>query len=687
MRRSFGYLGGISVGLLCWSGTCAAQSLIPAPQYDWSGLYLGGHLGTGWGSSSWTAGPGINGSSELFQPIDAFDGGGSWFGGLQGGYGYLLPNRVMLGAEADFSFPSWPKLPTGVSPLGISIGDNSTFASPTLGSVNFAETALASGTVRGRVGYAPGDWLVYATGGFAWTHDQQSLTQVSSGNNVSPSLWRLGWAAGAGVETPIAPHWTARLEYLFTDYGKTTTEFFGGLQPVTSDFRLQELRLGLNYQFGGDAGEAASTEAPADAVPDNLAFHGQGTFVAQGYPGFRSPYAGTQSLPGGGQVREISDLTLFAGLEPWRGGELWFEPDLDQGFGLASTHGLAGFASAEAYKVGAAYPYALVERLFLRQTIDLGGTTQNVDADLDQFASSTTVDRVILTIGKFAVVDIFDTNKYANDPKNDFLNWSLVNTGTFDYAADAWGYTYGAAGEWYQGDWTLRGGIFDLSKTPTGGGNDAPGYGLDGTFGQFQLDSEIERRYTLWEQPGAIRVTGFLTRGKGGSFKDAINLFQTTGLDVSDALAAVRHYQSRPGVSLNLEQRVTDRIGIFARAGWADGDVEPFDFSDIDETLAIGASLNGKPWGRPDDTIGVAGVINGISKIHQEYFADGGVGILIGDGQLPKYGIEKILEIYYSFAITSALKLSADYQLAADPGYNAQRGPVNIFGVRLHVEF
>jgi high affinity Mn2+ porin len=685
----FGFLGALCVPL-AWPLTCAAQSSDSTSQHDWSGPYLGGNVGVAWGTSSWNAGPGLSGSNELFQPIDHYDEGGSWFTGIQGGYNYVLPSQLLLGVEADFTFPPFPKLPTGANPFGLSIGGNTTLPSPTLGATDFFETVLMSGSVRGRIGYAPGDWLFYGTGGFAWSYNQQSLTQVSTGNTVTPTLWRLGWTAGAGIETPIAPHWTARLEYLYTDYGKDTTNFFGGTQPVTSDFKLQELRLGLNYQFGGDAAPtSASTDAgaPADAASDNLVFHEQGTFVEQGYPGFHANYAGSNSLPKGGELRETSDVDLFVGWKPWQGGELWFEPGIDQGFGLANTHGMAGFPSAEAYKIGSSTPYARVDRYFIRQTFELGGDNQNIDADMTQFAGTTTANRVVLTVGKFSIVDIFDTNKYANDPKSDFLNWSLISTGTFDYAADGFGYTYGAAAEWYQGDWTPRVGIFDLSATPTGSAGSAPGYGLDGSFNQFQIDAELEHRHTLWGQPGAVRVTGFLSRGNNGSFKDAINLFQTTGLDVNDALAAVRHYQSRPGVSMNLEQQVTDTIGVFARAGWADGNVEPWDFTDIDRTVAGGVSLNGKQWNRPDDTIGVAGVINGISKIHEEWFADGGSGILIGDGQLSKYGLEKILETYYSYAITPAWKLSADYQFAVDPGYNRQRGPVSIGAVRLHVEF
>ncbi|MBV8118343.1 MAG: carbohydrate porin, partial [Alphaproteobacteria bacterium] len=390
---------------------------------------------------------------------------------------------------------------------------------------------------------------------------------------------------------------------------------------------------------------------------------------------------------GGGEGRETFDATFYAGLRLWQGAELWVDPEIDQGFGLANTHGAAGFASGEAYKLGAVYPYTQLRRYFIRQTINLGGAAQSIDADVNQFAGSTTQNRLVLTVGKFAIVDIFDTNQYANNPKTDFLNWSHINAGTFDYAGDAWGFTYGAAAEWYQGDWTLRAGAFDLSATPAGGGANVSAYGLDPAFSQFQLVSEIEKRYTLWQQPGAIKVTGFLSRGNAGSFQDAINLSQATGLGASDALAAVRHYQSRPGVSLNLAQPVSDSVGVFARAGWADGNVEPWDFTDIDWTGSAGVSLSGSRWGRPNDTVGVGGALNGIYGVHQAYFNLGGLGILIGDGQLPHPTFEKIFETYYSFAVTPALKLSLDYQFIADPAYNTQRGPVSIAAVRLHAQF
>ena len=248
--------------------------------------------------------------------------------------------------------------------------------------------------------------------------------------------------------------------------------------------------------------------------------------------------------------------------------------------------------------------------------------------------------------------------------------------------------SYGAAAEWYQGNWTWRAGIFDMSETPAGGGGDsALGYGLDPTFDQFEMVGEIENRYALWGQPGKIKVTGFLIRGRMGSFQNALDFSQATGLDVSDALAAVRTYQSRPGVSLNLEQQVTDTVGLFARAGWADGNVEPWDNTDIDRTVEAGLSFNGKPWNRLDDTVGIAGVLNGISSIHAAYFNAGGLGIVIGDGQLPHPGLEQIIEAYYSYAISPSTKVSFDYQHIGNPAYNTDRGPVNVFAGRFHWQF
>jgi high affinity Mn2+ porin len=651
----------------------------PASAYDWTGFYFGGNAGYAWGNSNWST-PGAAGAMAIAQPWDTFDEAGSWFLGLQGGYNYMLPNRWVVGVEADVKAPSFQNL------AGLSIGGVTTFNSP-FGNETYSETVLNSGTLRGRIGYAPGDWLFYVTGGFAWTYDQLTLTNNVTGATDMPFLWRLGWAAGAGIEVPVAPHWTARLEYLYTDYGNSSVLFADNGQRVSSDFSLNQVRAGLNYQFGNDP-VATIANAPDVQGTDNLNFHGQVTGTWQGYPPIRAPYTGPQSLIGSGQGRETVDATLAVGVRLWQGAEAWIDPEIDQGFGLGDTHGVAGFTSGESYKLGFTYPYARFNRYFVRQTIDLGGDSQKVDADFNQFAGSQTANRIVLTVGKFFLTDIFDTNKYANNSKADFLNWSVINNGVFDFGSDAWSDTYGAAAEWYQGNWTLRGAVADMSQTPADVGLDsALGYGLDPTFRQFELVGEIENRYTLWGEPGKIKLTGFLIRGDMGNYLEGIALAQATGMDVSDAVAAVRTYQSRPGLMLNVEQQVNDNVGLFARAGWADGQVEAWDNTDIDQTVEAGLSFSGKLWNRPDDTIGVAGVVNGISAAHIAFFNAGGLGIVIGDGQLPHPGPEEIFETYYSYSLSASTKLSFDYQFINNPAYNTDRGPVNVFAGRVHWQF
>ena len=228
-----------------------------------------------------------------------------------------------------------------------------------------------------------------------------------------------------------------------------------------------------------------------------------------------------------------------------------------------------------------------------------------------------------------------------------------------------------------QGAWTLRGGVFDMSIVPNS-------TQLDPQFGQFQWVGEIEHRHELWGQPGKVAVTGFLSRGRMGSYQDAVDLAELTG-GAADT-AAVRQYRSRGGVSFNLEQQIVPDVGLFARAGIANGDIEPYEFTDIDRTAAIGLSVQGKGWGRPDDAFGIAGVVNGISKVHQQYLNDGGLGILVGDGQLPHPAPEQILETYYSFPL-SFWRATFDYQLIVNPAYNRDRGPVSVIATRLHAQF
>ena len=659
-------------------GTMPVKALPVPASPDWTGFYLGGHFGYATGTSNWAATQGggaaaLNGSLDLFNSFDAFKGTGSYFAGLQAGYNRMLPSRFLFGVEMDFSAPN-------------TIAGSQTASSAPSGQASYTDTVLDFGTLRGRFGYAFDHWLVYGTGGVAWTYGKLERTQLAGmpvGGNIAIGtteaalLWRWGWAAGAGVEVPIAQNWTAKLEFLTTEFGKRQKSFPSAGQGYTSDLSMQSLQLGVNYQLGSDLSKSdVFTKGVSPLDTDDFNIHGQTTLVSQYALPFRAPYSGQNSLASNAG-RETLDVDLYLGFRPWKGAEIWIDPEIDQGFGLSGTFGVAGFPSAEAYKVGSTYPYARIPRAFLRQTIDLGGDTQRVDAGFNQFAGTQAADRIVITVGKFSVVDIFDKNKYANDPRGDFLNWTLVNTGTFDYAADAWAFTYGSAIEWYTGPWTLRAGVFDGPVVPNS-------TDLDPTFGQFQMVGEVERRYDLWGQPGKILVTGYLTRARMGNFTDAVQLAALTGAPAE--LSLVRTYTSKTGISANLEQQILPGLGLFARAGYTPGQLEAYAFTDDDATLAGGASISGKFWGRPNDTVGIAGILNTISNAHEAYLAAGGLTALIGDGELPHPGPEKILEAYYSLPLFN-WQLTFDYQFITNPAYNRDRGPVSVVATRLHAQF
>jgi high affinity Mn2+ porin len=419
---------------------------------------------------------------------------------------------------------------------------------------------------------------------------------------------------------------------------------------------------------------AAATD---ELSAESFAIHGQFTYVEQATSAFNAPYAGANSLsPNRGA--ETADVTVYLGARLWPGAEGWINGEVDQGRGLDDTLGVAGFPSGEAYKVGRNQPYLRLPRLFLRQTWNMDDTRQSVGAAANQLGGSRSANRVVITIGKFSVTDIFDTNQYAHDPRMDFFNWATVDAGTFDYAADAWGYTAGAALEWYQGAWALRGGLFDLSTVPNS-------VHLDPGFHEFQSVLEVERRHEIAALPGRVALTVFDSRGRMGLLNDAVQRAESTGTAVD--IAAVRRYRSRSGASLGLEQQLATDLGLFVRLGKAGGNVEAYEFTDIDRTVSAGVTLQGTRWHRSHDTLGLAAINNGISAARERYLNAGGLGILVGDGRLPHPGPEQIIETYYSLSVLQAAHLSVDYQWINHPGYNRDRGPVSVVSVRLHAQF
>jgi high affinity Mn2+ porin len=416
------------------------------------------------------------------------------------------------------------------------------------------------------------------------------------------------------------------------------------------------------------------------AVPEGgapLACYGQATYVEQETLGFRAPYRGPNSLSAR-SGRETVDATLYAGARLWHAAELWVNSEIDQGFGLDDTRGLAGFPSGEAYRVGRSVPYLRLPRAFLRQTLSFGEPSERQAGGPNQFPAYRSPDRLVITVGKFAVTDVFDTNQYAHDPRSDFLNWSAIDAGTFDYAADAWGYTVGAAAEAFLGSWTWRAGVFDLSNVP----NSAH---LEPALHEFQLLGELERRHEIGGRPGRVQLTAFDSRGRMGLLDEAVSAAAASGMPVD--IAAVRSFRSRLGVSASLEQQLAPDLGLFARLGKAAGNVETFEFTDLDRAIEAGGSLQGNSWGRAHDTLALAAMLNGISAARERYLDAGGLGIVVGDGRLPHPGAEKIVETYYQAALRDWLRVTGDYQWVGNPAYNRDRGPVSILALRVHLQF
>jgi high affinity Mn2+ porin len=429
------------------------------------------------------------------------------------------------------------------------------------------------------------------------------------------------------------------------------------------------------------AGEPA---AAAEAEKEEwFSIHGQATVVPQGNWKFRSPYVGPATTPYVGansflpllSYRTTNTDTLYFDVRLWRGTEVIFNPEVSGGRGLSDTTGIAGFPNGEAVRVGAPFPTPYVARLFVRQTIGLDGDVQKVEAAANQLAGVRDIDRITFTIGKLSATDIFDDNRYSHDPRTQFLNWSLMYNGAWDYPANTRGYDYGAAAEINTRYLAVRYGIFG---EPT----EANGSMIDTHFpkasGQIL---EFEERYEIGGHPGKLREWGFLNHAHMGNYREAL-----AEMPVSPDITLTRAYRFKYGFGVNVEQELTPNLGLWMRAGWNDGQSESWAFTEIDATAAIGLNVSGTLWSRPKDAAGLAFVVNGISDAHRDYLAAGGLGFIIGDGRL-NYRPEQIVETYYNWVPKEWLIVSADFQAVENPAYNHDRGPVAIFAIRAHLAF
>jgi high affinity Mn2+ porin len=660
-RRSREWVfAGLGLGVLALDSPAIAADVrlpVKAPHiqsvFDWTGFYIGAHAGFGRGASSAVlTDPAITASSGSF---------GGVIGGVQAGYNVQLSSGIVLGAEADITFPNYLPSNSIVNLLATPRSD-------------VVEQLDYAGSLRGRIGYASGHWLAYATGGLAWA-GERFVNTPAIGSEEKELNVRLGWAAGAGVEYAFAPHWSLRLEYLYSRFEQADIRFPSATQ-ISSSLDLQSIRVGLNRKFDGmGSSNFAPRTSLTDPESDRWEIHGQTTYLPQGYPRFRALYTGTNSLTPAPQAQATWSNSLYLNARLWEGGEVYYNPELLQGFGLNDTVGAAGFPNGEAQKSNFPYPHYNTSRLFLRQTFGFGGEQEELASGPNQLAGKVDVSRLTVQAGKFAVLDVFDGNSYAKDTRKDFMNWSMWAPGAFDYSADKVGLTYGATAELNQKQWALRSGYFLMQSVSNANSFDTK------VFERGTYVLELETRYSLFSLPGKLRTIAWLNSAFSGSYRETLNN-PAFNLDI----AQTRTGRIKYGYVVSLEQALTDEVGVFGRWSWNDGKTEIMAFTDIDASLSLGASIKGTRWGRPDDVIGIGGAINALSRDHRDFIAAGGLGVLIGDGQL-NYRRERILESYYAFALNKQITLTGDYQLITNPAYNADRGPVHVFSGRLHGEF
>ena len=436
-----------------------------------------------------------------------------------------------------------------------------------------------------------------------------------------------------------------------------------------------------------------------NAEPKNWNFHAQTTAVAQGDTPFPALYSGPNSLNPAGERQESFSADLFAGMRLWQGAEIHGDALMWQGFGLSQTFGIEAFPNGDAYKAGTQIPDFMVARLFIRQTFGLGGEQEDVKDDQLTLAGKQDISRLTFTVGRFTPTDQFDNNTYAHDAHTQFLNWAACTNLTWDYPSDAVGYTTGISAELNQPDWALRYGFFQMPGEMNGFTADDrvfcwPGGGSGGDFWKsWGMMTELERRWKLGDHPGAIRFMVWVDEADFFSFSEATELLRTTNPPNPSASAGAGvtvpatayAYRYKWGLGINWEQEISKNVGMFSRIGWNDGNEGAWTYTDANWTASLGASIKGARWHRPDDTVGIFGALVGASREQREFLEAGGTGILNGDGNLT-YSPEKVLETYYDFPIGKAAHFAMDYQLVGDPAFNSDRGPVSIFGVRLHWE-
>ena len=416
------------------------------------------------------------------------------------------------------------------------------------------------------------------------------------------------------------------------------------------------------------------------AVQENWNLHLQATVIPQYHFNFTAKYTGKNSLLTSEDTKVSYTNTYYIGRRLWRHAAIYFNPEIAGGEGLSKATGIAGFSNGETFRIGSTAPKLYVARAYIEQKFALSSDTSLINEDQNQLREHSPAFYLSVRAGKFCLADFFDDNIYSHDPRTDFMNWSLMTAGSWDYPANTRGYTNGLVLELKKNAWAVRAAVVQVPE-------EANGFKLDTKIGKaFGTVLETEKKIIVNpEKTIVVRLGGFYNKARMGNYNETIEeaIRQMTTPDITTTR---KYSRDKTGIYFNLEENVKNG-GIFLRYSWNDGNNETWAYTEIDRSASAGLSFNGTAWKRNTDKWGLAYVGNAISKPHRNYLEHGGYGFIIGDGHL-SYGIENIIELFYSYHIEKVhLFISPDYQFVVHPAYNKDRGPVHIVALRMHFQF
>ena len=404
--------------------------------------------------------------------------------------------------------------------------------------------------------------------------------------------------------------------------------------------------------------------------------------INQWMPSFHNDYQGPQSLSHYTYGKADSQVyAINLGSQLTKNLQAYTDIAWFKGSGISGGMGAGGYVNGDMVRAGSSnLPEDIyIARAYLKYSHPFlsEGKTETVDRGPDQLAVSQSINRIEMKIGKLAAADDFDLNRYANNSTNQFFNYDFMFNTAWDYAADTRGYSYGIVSSINQEKWRWATGVYMMPDTANGAHFD------------FTDVRELGYNTELTLKPNkagtVVRLLSYLNEGRMGNYNEAISLAQSSGTTPS-LLNVEKEGNTKFGFGLNFEQPLLDNgeTGLFGRLGWNNGKTETWCYTEADRNASIGAQISGIHWNRKDDHIGIAYGLNGLSQAHRTYLSDGGTGILLGDGSL-NYGLENVMEIYYRIQLGSYIQITPDFQLIANPGYNSDRGPAEVFGIRLNL--